>query len=60
MLAEVCAYVLSDNEVIDCVTGAGAQNTGDSDCCDWVVVEPGRSVTYTQRNKIIVEVNKHL
>ncbi len=26
-------------------SGAGAQNSGDSDHCDWVVVEPGRSVT---------------
>ncbi len=41
----MCAYVLADNEMIECLTGAGAQNTGDSDRCDWVVVEPGRSVT---------------
>ncbi len=27
------------------MTGAGAQNSGESDLCDWVVVEPGRSVT---------------
>ncbi len=45
MLTEVCAFVLAVNEVIECVTGAGAQNSGDSDRCDWVVVEPGRSVT---------------
>ncbi len=38
MLADVCAYVLADNEVIECLTGAGAQN-GDSDRCDWVVVD---------------------
>ncbi len=43
MLIEVCAFVLAGNEVIECMTGA--QNSGDSDCCDWVVVEPGHSVT---------------
>ncbi len=45
MLIEVCAFVLAVNEVIECVTGAGAQNSGDSDHCDWVAVEPGCSVT---------------
>ncbi len=45
MLTEVCALVLANNEVTECVTGAGAQNSGDSDRCDWVAVEPGRSVT---------------
>ncbi len=46
MLTEVCAFVcVAVNGVIECVTGAGAQNSGDSDRCDWVAVEPGRSVT---------------
>ncbi len=52
MLTEVCAFVLAVNEVIECVTGAGAQNSGDSDRCDWVALEPGRSVTIVSHHTV--------
>lgn len=29
------------------MTGASAQYSGERDHCDWVVMEPGRSVTVT-------------
>ncbi len=57
MLTEVCSFVLADDhEVIECVTGA--QNSGDSDRCDWVVVETGHSVTPTKvPNSIQIQAN---